>query len=76
MYGCKRPVVVSPEKLCCPKKTHGHVYHRDFGLCDRSRDLLGICCPLTLALGNGAGEGSILGSLVIPVTVVTVGVCM
>ena len=43
---------------------------------DRSRDLLGICCPLTLALGNGAGEGSILGSLVIPVTVVTVGVCI
>ena len=35
-----------------------------------------ICCPLTLALGNGAGEDSILGSLVIPVTVVTVGVCM
>ena len=28
-----------------------------------------ICCPLTLALGNGADKGSILGSLVIPVTV-------
>ena len=36
-YGCKRPAV-SSEKLCCPKKTHGHVYHKDFGLCDRSRD--------------------------------------
>ena len=68
--------MVSPEKLCCPKKTHGHVYHINYGLCDRSQDLLEICCPLTLALGNGAGEGSILGSLVIPVTVVTVGVCM
>ena len=37
LYRCKRPAV-SPEKLCCPKKTHGHVYHIDFGLCDRSRD--------------------------------------
>ena len=35
-----------------------------------------MCCLLTLALGNGAGEGSILGSLVIPVIVFTVGVCM
>ena len=72
LYGCKRPAV-SPEKLCYPKKTHGHVYHIDFGLCDRSRDLLRICCPLTLALGNGAGESSILRSLVIPSTVITVG---
>ena len=62
--------------LCGPKKTYGHVYHIDFRLCDRSRDLLGICCPLTLALGNGAGEGLIQGSLVIPVTVITFGICI
>ena len=37
---------------------------------------LEICFPLALALGNGAGEGSIHGSLVIPVTVVTFGICM
>ena len=37
LYGCKRPAV-SPEMLCCPKKTHGHVYHINLQLCDRSRD--------------------------------------
>ena len=37
LYGCKGPAV-SSEKLCCLKKTHGHVYHIDFRLCDRSRD--------------------------------------
>ena len=35
-----------------------------------------IFCPLTLALGNGAGEGSIHGSLVILVMVVTFGLCI
>ena len=34
MYGCKRRTV-SSEKLCCPRKTHCHVYHIDFGLCNR-----------------------------------------
>ena len=33
----KRPVVLS-EKFCRLKKTHGHGYHIDFVLCDRSRD--------------------------------------
>ena len=37
LYGCKSPVV-SSKNLCCPRKTHGHVYHIDFELCDRSRD--------------------------------------
>ena len=36
-HGCKRPAI-SPEKLCYLKKTHGHVYHIDFRLCDRSQD--------------------------------------
>ena len=34
-----------------------YTYHIDFGLCDTSRDLLGIGCPLALALGDGADEG-------------------
>ena len=35
-----------------------------------------IGCPLAISLGNGAGEGSIHGSLVIPMTVFTLGICM
>ena len=35
-----------------------------------------ICFLLALALGNGAGEDSIHGSLVIPVTVVSFGICI
>ena len=31
-------LAVSPEKLRFLRTTHGHVYHIDFGLCDRSRD--------------------------------------
>ena len=64
------------QKVLLPKEDNGHVYHIDFVLCDRSRELLGICCPLALALGNGAGEGSIYGSLVMPMTVVTFGICI
>ena len=51
LYGCKRPVVLS-RKFCmgvrdprcklkssvAQKKTHGHGYHLDFELGDRSRD--------------------------------------
>ena len=50
-YGCERPAVLS-EKFCvgvrdpryklkssvAQKKTHGHVYHLDLKLSDRSRD--------------------------------------
>ena len=27
-----------PKSYVAQKKTHGHVYHIDFGLCDMSRD--------------------------------------
>ena len=76
-HGCKRPTVLS-EKFCCPQKTHGHVYHIDFGLCDRSRDGLGIGYPLALALGTGepVRPRYMCVSLVLPVTVVTLGIGM
>ena len=35
------------------KKTHGHGYHLDFELGDRSQDRLRISYPLALALGVG-----------------------
>ena len=59
-----------------PKKTHDHGYHIDFELCDRSRDLLGISCPLALALGTGelVRARYMCVSLVLPVTVVTLGI--
>ena len=40
-----------PKSYVAQNKTHD--YHIDFELCDRSRDLLGISCPLALALGTG-----------------------
>ena len=53
LYGCERPAVLSekfyggvrdprckPKSFVAQKKTHGHVYHLDFKLGDRSRDWL------------------------------------
>ena len=40
-----------PKSSVAQNKTHG--YHIDFMLCGRSRDLLGISCPLALAFGTG-----------------------
>ena len=65
LYGCKRLAVLfekfcvgvrdlrcNPESSIAQKNTHDYGYHIDFELCDRSRDSLGISCPLALALGT------------------------
>ena len=40
-----------PTSFVAQNKTYG--YHIDYELCDRSRDLLRISCPLALALSTG-----------------------
>ena len=66
-----------PKSYVAQKKTHGHGYHLDFELGDRIRGRLGICYPLAHALGVGEPtRARYMMSLVLPVTVVTLGIDM
>ena len=66
-----------PKSSVAQKKTHGHGYHLDFELGDRIRGGLGISYPLALALGVGEPtRARYMVSLVLPVTVVALGIGM
>ena len=66
-----------PKSSVAQKKTHGHGYHLDFELGDRSQGRLGISYLLALALGVGEPtRARCMVSLVLPVTIVTLGIIM
>ena len=66
-----------PKSSVAQKKTHGHGYHLDFELGDRSEGRLMISYPLALALGVGElTRARCMVSLVLPVTIVTLGIIM